>query len=691
MARMIPNVPTLSLSPEAARVFRLLKHALPEERYTAWLSLTIAHDPTPEFLVLGDDKRALLLKVSDVTPHQVREARDPNFIQRLFGDKANASTGFAEPEQVVIREFITRFGANLSSGSDGEIDLIPSVLLFPNVTGKDLRSVANRHSSFDIAWAGKEILHPHRFEAWIEDHLGPVLAALLVDTLRSTFAPETVIPHEFTVRDPIKRHVDAKLAEHLFDYDQEWAMKVDLQLPQALDTEAESDYRLRLVNGVAGSGKSLLIVYRAYLLMQLAPASKVLILTHNRPLTHDLQYRYHRLGGDNVFLPEICTFMSWCKRLWPEGERWQKPIGRKKRENIALQVWDAYLSDTTISEQQLLDELDWFKDRLFTKREDYLQANRRGRGFVPDQTGLDLIFEAMVAYNQELQRRGLIDWTDVPRHLWRTITEGRVETGIYDAILVDEAQFFAPIWFEIIKCMLKSGAGQLFLVADPTQGFLKRGQSWLASGLDVRGKSLRLNKSYRTTKEILSFASIFYRTRLPDDKEDIVAPDFMDMPNGVVPELVSLTAQQDEITRVVNEIRALVDRGVPPHHFLVIHTEWWGVDQLVERLNSVIYPGVAANAKDVATGKHIRVSTLNACTGLESPIVFLVGTHDLYQREQSLRISDRERTELIRDNTRKLYTAITRAGQRLIITYVGDPPQVFRQVVGELPGWTPGF
>jgi hypothetical protein len=27
--------------------------------------------------------------------------------------------------------------------------------------------------------------------------------------------------------------------------------------------------------------------------------------------------------------------------------------------------------------------------------------------------------------------------------------------------------------------------------------------------------------------------------------------------------------------------------------------------------------------------------------------------------------------ELIRDNTRKLYMAITRAGQRLVLTYVG--------------------
>lgn len=69
---------------------------------------------------------------------------------------------------------------------------------------------------------------------------------------------------------------------------------------------------------------------------------------------------------------------------------------------------------------------------------------------------------------------------------------------------------------------------------------------------------------------------------------------------------------------------------------------------------------------------------LNAATGLESPIVFLVGMRELYEQEQSLRLSEEERLELIRDNTCKLYMAITRAGQRLVITYAGEIPDVFK-------------
>lgn len=50
-------------------------------------------------------------------------------------------------------------------------------------------------------------------------------------------------------------------------------------------------------------------------------------------------------------------------------------------------------------------------------------------------------------------------------------------------------------------------------------------------------------------------------------------------------------------------------------------------------------------------------------------IVFLVGLRLLFEEEQSLRLSDEEREELIWDNTRKLYMAATPAGQRLVLTF----------------------
>ena len=72
------------------------------------------------------------------------------------------------------------------------------------------------------------------------------------------------------------------------------------------------------------------------------------------------------------------------------------------------------------------------------------------------------------------------------------------------------------------------------------------------------------------------------------------------------------------------------------------------------------------------------MTTINAGAGLESSIVFLVGLRLLFEEEQSLRLSDEEREGLIRDNTRKLYMAATRAGQRLVLTYSGELPEILK-------------
>jgi superfamily I DNA/RNA helicase len=72
---------------------------------------------------------------------------------------------------------------------------------------------------------------------------------------------------------------------------------------------------------------------------------------------------------------------------------------------------------------------------------------------------------------------------------------------------------------------------------------------------------------------------------------------------------------------------------------------------------------------------------INAGAGLESQIVFLVGLRLLFEEEQSLRLSDEEREGLIRDNTRKLYMAATRAGQRLVLTYSGELPAVLEKAL----------
>lgn len=662
MATIFPNNPIGALPSETLKVFRLLKR-LPDGAYAVWQRLVPSAEVGPDYWVRHQSGRTLLLKVSSATVQDVRRANQ----QTLFVSQNEA---FGVREHRALQAFLQdAFGAeptfNLGS--------VPAIVVFPNVPSADIRHALGA----DIQWAGRDELAPEQFSAWLELQLGEPLTHAQLDALRTAFSPEVVVPASLTIRQPLHRDTSAKLTDYLLSYDQERVLKADLDLSYEAQA-ASSEQGLQLVSGVAGSGKSLLVLYRARLLRQFFPQKRVLVLTHNKPLIRDLAARYDRLAGSDSMV-EWRTFHGWCQAHWPRQEQRLHPISERRRVPLLTQAWHEQLADTSVSERMFSEEIDWFKDRLLNTREEYLRADRTGRGFGLNEAMRNRVFDAITTYRRNMTEHSLADWGDVPRRIWRALQEGRAKPAPYDFVLIDEAQFFAPIWFEVIKLILKP-QGHLFMVADPTQGFLKRGQSWLSSGLNVRGRTARLEKCYRTTREILDFASQMYQLRLPDDKEAIVAPNIQHMPGGVPPQLVALDSEQDEMTQVVNEIRKLREQDVPLEHILVLHAEWHGVGRMLERLGREFGTAAVANPKDCAATKHIRVCTLNAATGLESPIVFVMGTHRLVEAEQSVRLLEEERTEMMRDNTRKLYMAFTRAGQRLAITYVGELPEVFKRL-----------
>lgn len=669
MAQLIPSTPIQGSATETIRLFHLLKR-LPDD-FVIIQRLPALHGAGPDFLLLQAN-RVLFLAVAATTPQEAERAGQMS----LFG-------GDVRPLGEEAQQRLTGFTHRLESD-------LPAAIVFPNLSQKQMgerpalstsmnpaQAEAQRPSTASAIWVSKETLAPDRLTAWLDDQLSAPLTDPQIARIRERFTPEVMVPAAFTVRQPIERHTAAELGGYLLDYDQEFALKLDLNLPETAQNTAR-DFQLRLINGVAGSGKSLIVIYRAHMLRQLFPRKRILILTHNRALIHDLRRRYKHLsqgkGGVQMY-----TFMGWCRRHWPRTETWRKPISHRERLMLAMQIGHEQLRDTAVSEHMLLEEIDWYKDRLLFSREDYLAADRAGRGFALSPAMRHRLFDAMCTYQEQLQQRRLMDWGDVPRQLWHLWHNGDVALPRYDIILIDEAQFFAPLWFEIIKRILTPDTGHLFLVADASQGFLKRGQSWLSSGLDVRGRVHRLHKSYRTTREILDFATLLYRNRLPEVDEEIVVPDLTHMPNGVLPVVIPLTSPQDETTRVINEIRQLAQGGVPWKDILLIHASRDEVGQILTRVNRVFGVGTAVDPGQTDSQNQIRVCSLNAATGLESPIVFLMGAHELYEQEQSIRLSDEERAELIRVNTRKLYMAITRAGQRLVITYVGPLPEMFKQ------------
>ncbi len=662
MAKLLPESPTGTLPPAVLRVFRFVKN-LPDD-WHIWHHLAPWAQNAPDFLLTNSAHRALLLKVSSAS-----QAEADSAAQMLLIGEQKAQLGQAEGQ--VLVDFSQK------------LDDIPTAMLvlFPNIPKKHLAAARIRlNAPQNLLWWGQEALHDP--ERWQEAFQTPTLTEPAIERLRLAFTPEVEIPAALTVRQPSPGRIQAGLTNYLLDYDQEAALKADLDLNPA-GQRLSKELRTSVINGVAGSGKSLILLFRLRLLHAFFPQMRFLVLTHNRPLLLDLKQRYKRLTGNLPEKIEWLTFLGYCRKCWPETlHSWIDPVGMETREQIARGVLASQGGKPFCSPEILLSEVDWFKDQLLENQEDYLNADRRGRGFRLSAEQRQRMAAAIKHYETILYARHRVDWGDIPRQILQWQNDSQIRLPRYDAILIDEAQFFAPIWFEILLNAIRPRSGSFFIVADPTQGFLGRGMSWKAVGLDVRGRSHTLQRSYRTTREILSFASLFFRQRqqTSDPEEDLLAADLSNLPEGVMPMLLPLDKPQDEVARIANEIVVLADQHFPLSQILVLHANWNGCEQIVTALRKRIGPEAAHDPKDHPPGDFVRVTTLNAGTGLESPIVFLAGLRQLFEREQSIRISDEEREQLIRENTRKIYMAFTRAGQRLVITYPGALPKELRKL-----------
>lgn len=663
MAHILPDTPPQLIPKEVLRVYRALK-ALPDS-YFIWHHLAPWQVNMPDFLITDEQGHALLVKVSQATEEKTRTAAQ----MLLLGVEKEA---LGVQENALLYTFIS----SLNIPSDQQVE---TLVIFPNIPDKQVQASRLAREEGKAQWAGKEILQPEsKWDAFLP---ASPMDGIWLEKLRQRFTPEVVVPADMTVRPQVERRREAGLTDYLLDYDQERAVKYELELPPD-DQSLPSDMRLNIINGVAGSGKTLILLYRLRLLYHLYPDKRFLVLTHNRPISHDMQGRFTRLIGREVDNIEWRTFSAWCHHHWMKKPAWVLPLSLSAREYRLSEIWRSQLRGTKITQKMFQSELDWFKDQLpMKKRTEYFNVDRRGRGFGLNEEMRGQMFNAFVAYQTALKERGELDWGDVPQRLWKAVEEGVHQLPEYDFILIDEAQFFAPLWMHLIQRALKP-QGHLFLVADPTQGFLGRGASWKSLGLDARGHTHTLKKSYRTTREIMQFAILLYRLRLENEKdEDILAPDILNMPNGAFPELIPLTSPQDEVARIANEVENLVKQGLPRKHILLLHTDGNGVQHLIQALEDRLGKDSAIDPKDTFPGDYVRVTTFNAGAGLESQIVFLVGLKSLFEEEQSLRLSDDEREGLIRDNTRKLYMAATRAGQRLVLSYSGELPEVLRKVM----------
>lgn len=665
---MLPQNQPLRLTKAVARVYRELKK-MDSPEFTCRLSYRIDAKPRPEFMVMYRERFAFLLAVSNASEEELENLLQGN----LFSAIGSAGDALEIAERHQLEGFLRDCQETMRENGDEEGLTVGKWLLFPKVSDAMVRRLAEAGKWTDYQMRGRESCRSEVLKKSFRETAENPLAPLLQKRLVGYFSPEAQIPSQW-VGAPLvvkERSHAATQTDFFLDYDQEAAMKRDLELtPEALELVDKG--KLTLLTGVAGCGKSLVLLFRARTFHRLHRNSRVLILTHNRPLNFDLAARAKEL--DPEMQMEWRTFYSWATSLLRE----KKPIikGWEKKRMIEGLIRSIYPNgDCPFTLAFVEEEFGWICDNALEgiNLAWYLEVERTGRSRALQEGQRRKLFALFEAYRQQLQEEGKQDWEGLPVAFWRKIREGRITLPTYDAIYIDEAQFFAPVWFAAVKEALHRDRGQLFLVADPTQGFLRQGQSWLnVLGSEVRGRSQRLEQPYRNTRAILSAARRFFLARLPTEEEgEVNLPNeetLNRLPEGEEPRMMAMATGQDERARVLEEVSKALGEGATPGNLLIIHADPKQIPDLLAALQRR-HPDEVENAADLRVRGKMRICSLTASTGLEAPVVLLLGLDRMLEEEQSLGIPEDERTTRKRVNTKKIFMAMTRAQQRLMIIY----------------------
>ncbi|MDN3701651.1 hypothetical protein QWY96_13460 [Vibrio artabrorum] len=261
-------------------------------------------------------------------------------------------------------------------------------------------------------------------------------------------------------------------------------------------------------------------------------------------MTEDIKYRFETwLKGipDNL---EIATFHSFALKQYSKSYQRVTPVFgdvhmKEEKKTVLSDKNEAY-TQLSLTDEQIWSELEYINDYLIKDKEEYLEFDRQGRGFALQKSQREHIWQLYIDFSAQLSSVKKY----LPSLYIKEVALSDKPLEQFDHILLDEAQFFAPSWLQLIKRSLTPG-GQLFICADPNQGFLKSRLSWKSVGLNVRGRTKRLNHSYRTTYEIMVAANALLDD-LEGSPEDYVKPDYEKMSRGLKPQILYSRNVQDE-------------------------------------------------------------------------------------------------------------------------------------------------
>ncbi|AGA34924.1 DNA helicase II; NERD domain-containing protein [Thioalkalivibrio nitratireducens DSM 14787] len=561
-----------------------------EDDYLVWYDVPVgSRGFHPDFIVLHPRRGLLVLEVKDWrldTIKAIHRFRASILTARGLVSEANPleqARGYA----CAIASLLQKDPALVASGGHP----YAGKLLFPWGYGAVLANITRRQfESTDLG----EVLAPHQVicqDEILEDvdteafqqklwgmfsvQFGEVLTLPQIDRIRWHIFPEIRIGA-----------AQAELFENTEEPLPDLLRVMDLQQEQLARSLGEGH---RVIHGVAGSGKTMILAYRCLHLAR-AMNRPILALCFNVPLATRLEALLREQGLEDQV--SVRSFHAWCR-------------------------------------------------------------------------------SQLVHYHVPLPSDGK-DYADqLVQRVIKAVDRQQIPAGQYGAVLIDEGHDFAAHWLKLLAQMVDPATNALLLLYDDAQsiyGKSRRGKfSFKSVGIQAQGRTTILKLNYRNTTEVLRLAHAFAKDVLtPADADEdgvpLVLPE-SSARHGPPPELVRLPSFSAEADYIADRLCALHGEGTPWRDMAIVYRNHFMGEKLTSRLAAAGVPvdwlHRSHDSRRYRTGEDsVKVVTFHSSKGLEFPVVAIPGMGYLPHEHD-----DPE------DEVRLMYVAMTRAMERLVITY----------------------
>jgi superfamily I DNA/RNA helicase/mRNA-degrading endonuclease RelE of RelBE toxin-antitoxin system len=466
------------------------------------------------------------------------------------------------------------------------------------------------------------------------------------------------------------------------------------------DQEKLVDWALKgpsLIKGGPGTGKSTVALYRVRALLEHARRQgradvRVLFTTYTNALTRVSRQLLEQLLGRDVDRVEVQTADKLARQIVQQGGRPPRIANGSQLRAILDEVrrdyappganaFDAKVRKAALDKLRsefLLDEFHWvIEGRKLKTLDEYLAADRSGRGVPLREKGREGVWALYQAFQDRLTCERLVTWGQVRAKALDLVRRG-THAERYDAVLIDEAQDLTPTALALLVELCRSPEG-VYLTADASQSLYARGFRWehVHERLQFKGRTAILKRNYRTTEEIARAASTFLAASAgAGDAECLVQECVL---TGDLPILRCHRDGEQMLRLVANFIRQMSRHlRLKPQSAAVLVPSAATGEQVAKGLGKLGLPARFMMGKDLdLDADAVKVLTLHSAKGLEFPTVVLVGLEEGVLPRLADDMAEEERAEEAQGARRLVFVGMTRAMRGLMVLYPQDHPSPF--------------